>query len=202
MHNERTLPSPSSILGEPTFCGLDVVVILLDPEEIEDLGLLHREPLEGLGGRGAVGAVPGPDRDHGGDGAQAEGVAGDVASVAEEQLVLAVPGAAGVAENGFVARAGDVGRRVDGARAAHDVGQGAEAARRGRLRGRRGRAPAPELRRARRRRRRAAAHGWQGEERTPDRRREREREGEPRSLLASSPGPGPPGWGRGWVMTW
>ena len=31
-------------LGEPTFPGHAIVVILLNPEEIDDLGLLHRKP--------------------------------------------------------------------------------------------------------------------------------------------------------------
>ena len=120
-----------------------------------------RLTFDGLGGRGAVGAEPWADGDLGGDGAEAEGVASSVAAVAEEQLVVAVAGAACVAEDGVVdglARAGDGGRRVDGARAAHDVVHGAEAARRRGLRGRRRRALPPQLRRARRRRR-AAAHG-------------------------------------------
>jgi hypothetical protein len=30
-------------LGEATFCSLGVLTILLDPEEINDLGLLHRK---------------------------------------------------------------------------------------------------------------------------------------------------------------
>jgi len=30
-------------LGEPTFGGLGILPILLNPEEIDDLGLLHRE---------------------------------------------------------------------------------------------------------------------------------------------------------------
>ena len=123
-----------------------------------------RLTFDGLGGRGAVGAEPWADGDLGGDGAEAEGVASSVAAVAEEQLVVAVAGAAGFAVGGVVdclARGGDVGRRrrrIDGARAAHDVVHGAEAARRRGLRGRRRRALPPQLRRARRRRR-AAAHG-------------------------------------------
>lgn len=30
-------------LGEPAFGGLCILLILLNPEEIDDLGLLHRE---------------------------------------------------------------------------------------------------------------------------------------------------------------
>jgi hypothetical protein len=94
---------------------------------------LARLTFEALDGRGTVGAEPWADGDLGGDRAKAEGVAAAVAAVAEQQLVAALAGAAGVADDGLVdglARAGDWGRRVDGARAAHDVGHGGEAARR------------------------------------------------------------------------
>ena len=113
-----------------------------------------RRTVGGVGDRIADGAEPGPDGDLGGDEAEAEGVVAAVAAVAEEQVVVAVAGAAGLADEVLVVgvhpRAGDGGRRVDGARAAHDVVHGAVAPRRRRLRCGSRRALAPELRRARR----------------------------------------------------
>jgi hypothetical protein len=122
---------------------------------------LQRRTFDGLGGRSAGGAQPGAGRDPGGDGPEAEGVAPAVAPVAEEQLLAAVPRAAHVAENAVEDGAGNGGRRVDGQRAAHDVGDGAEAPRGRGGGGRSGRALAPEPRRARRRWR-GAAHGGGG----------------------------------------
>jgi hypothetical protein len=54
--------------------------------------------LDGVGGRGAVGAEPRAEGDPGGDGAEAEGVAAAVAPVAEEELVVLVARAAGVTD--------------------------------------------------------------------------------------------------------
>jgi len=78
-----------------------------------------------LGRRSVDGAEPGADADLHGDGAEAESVVAAVTDVAEEQVVLAVTGTAGLAEEGRVVgvlqRAGDGGRHVDGGRAAHHL---------------------------------------------------------------------------------
>lgn len=90
-------------------------------------------------------------------------MAAAVAAVAQQQLLVPLPGPAHVAPRALVgARHG--GRRVDGQRAAHDVGDRAVPPRR-RRRGRRGRALPPQLRRGgrrRRRRRRRRAGGGGG----------------------------------------
>jgi hypothetical protein len=54
--------------------------------------------LDGVGGRGAVGAETRAEGGPGSDGAEQEGVAAAVAPVAEEELVASVAGAAGVAD--------------------------------------------------------------------------------------------------------
>jgi len=88
-----------------------------------------RRTVGGVGDRIADGAEPGPDGDLGGDEAEAEGVVAAVAAVAEEQVVLVVGGAAGLAADRVVVGVHplvcDGRRRVDGGRAAHHVVHGA-----------------------------------------------------------------------------
>lgn len=128
----------------------------------------RRRTFDGLGARGAWRAEPGAGGDPGGDGAEAEGVAAAVAAVAQQQLLVPLPGphtSHRVPRRRAPRGAASTGseRRMTSEIERYLRGDGGGAARR---------ALPPQLRRGgrrrrrrRRRRQRAAAHGGGGRKR-------------------------------------